>query len=431
MTIKEIKTEYRRLFRWHGHNAAENIKAQDAQNAHDFLLQSLSYIDFVLDDIDEIFDLIDAFLEMNDTAALRILLDAGFPINTVNSRFETVFTKDYTRFYEKLDFIKLAKSYGADFSLTTSRNHNLYSIALDKGFPDNKKSNSQEIFAYLLSLPEAAVQIYAPFGDDKVTAGGVDGKMLFHIAVLREKRAEAEMLLNAGFAVDTPYTYKKYSSALRRDLYITQNALHIACLRESVDMVAFLLKNGADANQPNSDGAYPLHLAAQSENRSGKVPANARAEIFNLLIQHGADIEAKYYGQTVLYCALRGRANDYYGRGFHHSSAPKLIELGANIHTTDDCGTAIIHLSAQSGDFEWFRTCVKSGADINLKNPQGETPLLIACASGKNTDKIITALIRAGADLTASNQKGETAVDLLTKKGNAAMLEILLRHMPT
>lgn len=48
------------------------------------------------------------------------------------------------------------------------------------------------------------------------------------------------------------------------------------------------------------------------------------------------------------------------------------------------------------------------GANINVKNDNGITPLMFACMNG-NID-IVSALIHLGADLNLTNEKGQTAI---------------------
>ncbi len=75
--------------------------------------------------------------------------------------------------------------------------------------------------------------------------------------------------------------------------------LHTAVIRGTPQIVELLLKNGAHVNTQEDMLEYtPLHFAAVLRSTFPK-------ENIELLLQHGADIEAKdEYGQTPLYCAV-------------------------------------------------------------------------------------------------------------------------------
>ena len=78
------------------------------------------------------------------------------------------------------------------------------------------------------------------------------------------------------------------------------------------DVVAFLIKSGADIHARGAGGGSPLHYAA----------SNNHPEIIQLLIDAGIDIDVKdKYGKTSLYDAAN------YGRV---DAARKLLQLGAD-----------------------------------------------------------------------------------------------------
>ena len=69
---------------------------------------------------------------------------------------------------------------------------------------------------------------------------------------------------------------------------------------------------------------------------------------------------------------------------------------------------------------------IAHGADVNAKDNDGETALMIAAS--QSNPKILTVLLEAGADIDAQNKKGETALMAAAARANLDELKILLVH---
>jgi ankyrin repeat protein/WD40 repeat protein len=134
-------------------------------------------------------------------------------------------------------------------------------------------------------------------------------------------------------------------------------------------LVKYLLDAGIDINHQNIDGKTLLHYAVSIVNN----------DFFKLLIQNGADVNIKDKNKRSPFQYLLDRqiSWDLNERFFYNSEIKinwDMIDLFINNH-----------------------------ADINARNKDGNTPLLLA---GK--DSIIYSLIRRGADINAMNYKFET-----------------------
>ena len=118
-------------------------------------------------------------------------------------------------------------------------------------------------------------------------------------------------------------------------------------------------------------------------------------EIVNLLLQAGADVNAKSEdGTTVLMLAAYSKEPDVVNI---------LLEAGADVNARDADGKTALHSAAAKGDPRIIRTLLQSGADVNAKVAGGfnvgMTPLIFA-----RTPVAAKVLLDAGADIRPVHQ---------------------------
>lgn len=103
-----------------------------------------------------------------------------------------------------------------------------------------------------------------------------------------------------------------------------------------------LIKAGANVNIEDSrNGLTPLHFAVQ----------NSKVDIVNYLIENGANINAKTSnGQTPLHLSVAG--GFYKSQNLDKTDVVKLLlEKGATINEQDNNGDTALHLCSQTGMF--------------------------------------------------------------------------------
>ncbi len=80
-----------------------------------------------------------------------------------------------------------------------------------------------------------------------------------------------------------------------------------------------------------------------------------------------------------------------------------LVEAGADVNARDNTGNTPLHYGLH---IDVLEELLKLGADVNARNKEGETPIFT-----KVSEKAVALFIAHGADLTVRNKKGQTALE--------------------
>jgi ankyrin repeat protein len=276
-------------------------------------------------------------------------------------------------------------------------------LALAVASPGHAQSGAAKSPAAKPPVVSGFSRTKTPQKKEDVNRRNPDGSTPLQWAVYKGDVAEATRLVRAGADVSLANNYGATPMSLAAEVGNT-------------DMLKVLLEAGANVESPNADGQTALLAVA----RTGKVDAA------KLLLDHGAAIDAKekFGGQTALMWASARR---------HPEMMQLLIAKGADVNARSTDRDYQRHVTAEgrpksldSGGFtpllyaarENCMACVdvllKHNADIDLPDPEGVSPLLLAIMNA-NWD-VAKQLIVAGADVNQWDIFGEapllTAVDL-------------------
>lgn len=100
-----------------------------------------------------------------------------------------------------------------------------------------------------------------------------------------------------------------------------------------------------------------------------------------------------------------------------------LIERGANVNVRDVKGVTPLVIASNLNFLEGVELLVKSGARVDESNNSGETPLITA-VHNRNLP-LMRILLKAGADPDRADNSGRTARDYAKLTGNPALLSTI------
>ncbi|WP_243526401.1 ankyrin repeat domain-containing protein [Bacillus pseudomycoides] len=101
-----------------------------------------------------------------------------------------------------------------------------------------------------------------------------------------------------------------------------------------------------------------------------------------------------------------------------------LIQQGANINVTDNQGRTPVMIATYGNDIKTARTLIKAGANVNIQDKMKNNPFLYTGAEGYL--EILKLSIDAGADPTLTNRYGGTALIPAAEHGYIDVIKELL-----
>ena len=240
--------------------------------------------------------------------------------------------------------------------------------------------------------------------------------------------------------------------------HIEPTPLYIACKNGNTAIVDSLLQKGADVNFADSDGKCLLHFAIERPGKQAN--SEEYDPIVKLLLQHNAIVDVvSNTGETPLYVACSEGLTGVVKQLLDCSAdvglttsisnkcplliacqrkgniAMMLLERGADPNVEKDYQTPL-KLAAANGDAILVKQLLTYGANVNQMQNVSHTALHIAIDKCKSTlnevyVKTVQVLLKSGADINVLNHRGETPLYVACRPTGDAYVDvvrILLEH---
>lgn len=196
----------------------------------------------------------------------------------------------------------------------------------------------------------------------------------------------------------------------QRDRWSAANALVEAVQRGDVGSVRARLASGTEP-----DG-WALMIAADHN----------QVAMVRLLLDAGADPDTTHEkGATTLGWAASGG---------HSKVVALLLKHGADVNLRDPYGESTALMSAAgSAQPQVVEHLLRAGADVNLRAIRGRTALMSAASMDDSAlhapaTRCARLLLAHGAKVNQCNADGRTAVSLAAEQGNTGLVQLLLDH---
>ncbi|XP_072044524.1 uncharacterized protein [Amphiura filiformis] len=275
-----------------------------------------------------------------------------------------------------------------------------------------------------------------------------DGLTPLHVAVKQKKLPLVSALLEFGADIHATDTKNGYTS------------LHYAVLdwsqtSTSEPLVRFLVEHHANKHAKDKEGNTAVHLCLEKvqdyrsseafyalhslgfdfsdTNNVGKTAwhlfletSNASAEKLEML-EESLVKSVDSNNNTLLHslCAARPGPDRYgYDKNNETKALKILLEKGANISLKNKDGETPLHVASRNGKSRICKNLIQAGADVLAESETGDTPLHLA-GFARDGGTIIELLIEGGADVLAENKKFQTPFHSLSGKEHGLAVALL------
>jgi len=176
------------------------------------------------------------------------------------------------------------------------------------------------------------------------------------------------------------------------------------------EVAKILINKGANVNAAHSIDHTVLYHALESR--------HLRAEIIQLLVEAGVKMDYRPITWAIQYLIL-------YRNNEAQEIMAMLIEAGADVNERDQLGIPVIVNAACRGSNQLIDILLSSGAEINASVGLSSRTALMCAVEWKHIETV-KLLIEAGADLEMADKQGNTPLMIAKSNGSEEIIELLM-----
>jgi ankyrin repeat protein len=277
--------------------------------------------------------------------------------------------------------------------------------------------------------------------------GGIDRRLVPDVAP-SDKAVWINVSLN-GSVTELRRLLADSGGGLKPDASTAGGTTALMLAGRDIEKVRLLIERGANVNARASTGVTPLIVAAKyygnSEtvrlllqkgarpNADNGVEVRYNATALFLAVAAG-DIEsagallnagARLGDKTTVIGVFKVSPFNFSVFGGDSNVVKYLVSRGADPNEVDDDRISVLQWATLTNQVEVLDSLLARGAKVNHVDSYGMTPLLYAASIDFGDTEIMRMLIAAGADLNVKNKQGQTAVELARTYRHQSMAEVL------
>jgi ankyrin repeat protein len=302
----------------------------------------------------------------------------------------------------------------------------------------NENAFDAVIYALLEKADDAIVKHLLSFEGNPVDKKTHDSRIYLHWAAYAGQTEMVDFLLDKGSSVTkldshgyTPLAFAANAGQKNKALYEAFESRGVNLLNEKNESGAnlLLLVSSSLSNEEELNFFTRKGLKLNSTDKDGNGIFNyatkkGNIDFLKLLIKKGVDYKSsnKKGGNAFLFAAQGGRG---YSNPLAVYEYLKSLGLDPNIVPKDGY-TPLHRLAYNNSDPAIFELFLTAGADVNLKDAEGNTPFLNAAS--RNELAMVKLLSKTVKDFNTTNNEGQSALMLAVQRNNPEVTEFLLNN---